>query len=334
MNRFDRQYSQRLGVLTGAQLQAALDRFDLGRLVEARPASGGLFGQNVLLTTTSGEYVLRGKPHEPSQFPTERFFAEIIHERTTAPGPWPYLVEDSPDIFGWPFVIMPRMPGRPAFEAKGEDGFFATDGSGFPAAMGRALAALHEATWENCGEYSLERGTIEPIEMSYRHWLASNVERRVARGLDEGWLRPDEAAWCRELYEGNAFALDEPFKPALVHHDYKAGNVTVEREDGVWRVSGIFDLMECYFGDGEEDFRRVVFDFGFGHDGVERLRAFVDAYSVIRPLRAGSRERFRINVLRDTLLIWGFEHRNGRCPAPAGTAFRIWAEPYVTLEFR
>ncbi|MBI2759933.1 MAG: hypothetical protein HYX51_00705, partial [Chloroflexi bacterium] len=46
-----RQYSERLGVLTPEQLQAALDRFNLGRLLDARPATGGLFGQNVLLTS-------------------------------------------------------------------------------------------------------------------------------------------------------------------------------------------------------------------------------------------------------------------------------------------
>ncbi len=40
-----REYSKRLGILTGEQLQAALDRYDLGALGSAEPAQGGLFGQ-------------------------------------------------------------------------------------------------------------------------------------------------------------------------------------------------------------------------------------------------------------------------------------------------
>ena len=56
MSNLTREYSQRLGVLTAEQLQAALDRFDLGGLIDARPAPGGLFGQNVLLTSTKGAH--------------------------------------------------------------------------------------------------------------------------------------------------------------------------------------------------------------------------------------------------------------------------------------
>src|SRR5439155_9911686 len=111
LERFTRDYSLRLGVLTGQQLQAALARFELDGLVDAQPAQGGIFGQNVFLSSTKGEYVLRGKPHYDWQLPAERFFAKLIHERSKVPAPWPYLIEDSPDIFGWAFAIMPRLPG-------------------------------------------------------------------------------------------------------------------------------------------------------------------------------------------------------------------------------
>jgi len=35
----------------------------------------------------------------------------LLHEHTGAPVPWPYLYDEASDIFGWPYVIMPRMPG-------------------------------------------------------------------------------------------------------------------------------------------------------------------------------------------------------------------------------
>ena len=78
-------YGHRLGRLTGAQLQAAVSRFDLGRLVDAAPIPGGLFGQNVHLTTDSGAWILRGCPHYDWQLPKERFFARQIASRSRIP---------------------------------------------------------------------------------------------------------------------------------------------------------------------------------------------------------------------------------------------------------
>lgn len=63
-----RWYSQRLGMLSTQQLQTALDRFQLGRLIHAEPVPLGNFGQNVFLTSTQGAFVLRGNPLDASQF--------------------------------------------------------------------------------------------------------------------------------------------------------------------------------------------------------------------------------------------------------------------------
>ena len=70
-----RVYSQRLGALTPQQFQAALTRSGLGTFVSATPVAQGLFGQNVFVQSTQGDYVLRGVPHYPWQFPLARAFA-------------------------------------------------------------------------------------------------------------------------------------------------------------------------------------------------------------------------------------------------------------------
>ena len=41
-------------------------------------------------------------------------------------------------------------------------------------------------------------------------------------------------------------------------NDYNPGNVLVNRIHGSWQVSGLFDLMEYYFGDGEADLMRLI----------------------------------------------------------------------------
>ena len=63
-----REYSKRLGILRHEQLQAALDRFALGELIAASPAPSGLFGQNVMLTASTGEYVCAARRGRPGSF--------------------------------------------------------------------------------------------------------------------------------------------------------------------------------------------------------------------------------------------------------------------------
>src|SRR5262245_61029524 len=111
MSREQRIYSEGLGVIDGEQLQRACAHFDLGEVTRAEPASAGLWGQNVLLSTTTGEFVLRGKPQTPWQFAKEQLVAIEISRRSTVPVPCPYHVSNDLDVFGWPFAVMPRLAG-------------------------------------------------------------------------------------------------------------------------------------------------------------------------------------------------------------------------------
>jgi len=105
-------YSERLGEISNKQFQKALDTFNLGKFIKAEPISQGLFGQNVYVTSDKGEFVLRGKPHYDWQFPNEKLIAESLHEKTKVPVPFPYLPETNKEIFGWEFILMPRMKGK------------------------------------------------------------------------------------------------------------------------------------------------------------------------------------------------------------------------------
>ena len=93
-----REYSKRLGNISDEQLQRALDYFGLGKFLHAEPIPFGLFGQNLFITSTAGDFVLRGVPHYDWQFLTEKFFIEQLHERTQVPVPYPYLLSPSTEI--------------------------------------------------------------------------------------------------------------------------------------------------------------------------------------------------------------------------------------------
>ncbi len=162
-----RVYSQHLSLISDEQFQAALDRFHLGRLIQAEPIPFGLFGQNVFVSSTQGDYVLRGKPHFWWQFPTEQFYARFLYERAHAPAPWPYLVDPSPEIFGWSHVLMPRMPGLQLADQEVRERLSPSDRLAIARALGENLACMQEANWPGSGRYHAAIDTVEPFELAF-----------------------------------------------------------------------------------------------------------------------------------------------------------------------
>ena len=217
-----RKYSHRLGVLSRDQFQEVLDRFSLGELVRAEPVPFGNFGQNVFLTSTKGEYVLRGAPHYPWQFPKERFFTDLLHEHTSVPVPWPYRLDPSDDIFGWSYVIMPRMPGLQLSKSDVRDKLGAEDRLGIAYAMGETLALLQELTWPCAGEYDLESDTIQPLEVDYSEWVISRIHHYLQLAMLPSDRTTDaDVKWVEMMISLGRKALDVPFQPCFVMQDYK-----------------------------------------------------------------------------------------------------------------
>ena len=323
-----REYSKRLGVLTHAQLQAALARFELGELLAAEPAPSGLFGQNVMLTASTGEYVLRGAPWPAWQLRLECAAAERIHTRSSVPAPWPYRIEEATDLFGWSYALMPRLPGTCLTDHDALAALGAADRLGVARALGEALAELHHPACDAIASFDPASGRFVPLGISHgdafrgyaRDWLARC--RAASRATTEA-----DAAWVESLIEDAAAALAVPFAPALLHTDFKENNVVLQRDAaGRWRVTGVFDLMGCCIADGEYDLARF-----FSAHVVARpelAREFLAAYARARGLRAGFAERFRLYLVTDRLILWEYAQRN-RVWFPRGLGFREWAEPGV-----
>jgi fructosamine-3-kinase len=161
--------------------------------------------------------------------------------------------------------------------------------------------------------------------------VIGQVQARVAgcRAAREGCIGADDEDWIEGLLSAPAVraALDEPFEPSWVHHDWKPNNVLAESGAGGWRITGVVDLMEGYFGDGEEDLVRSVAFFAIGDRG--RIRRFTGRYREAQPLRPGFEERYRIYQLVDCLVVWEYGQRN-RIWFPEALRLRAFAEPFVT----
>lgn len=324
----DREYSKLLGVLTAAQLQAALDRFGLGRLLDARPAPGGLFGQNVLLSASSGGFVLRGCPY-PAQLEKEQYFARVIHDRTHAAAPWPFQIEESPEIFGWSYAMMPLLPGVHLSDPEVRSTFTVDDNLALARAMGAHLRVLQEAIWDEPGEYDYAAHAITPISEPFAEWFIFKTRVWLDCSLAaSSATTPGDVAWTESIIDAARDALAMPFVPVFVHTDYKEGNVVAERTDAGWRVTGIFDMAEAYAGDGEYDLARAACDYGL--HSAAMLRAFVDAYTAGHAARPGFAARLALYILQDRLIIWEYGQRNNVWFKP-GVTFRQFASRFVDL---
>lgn len=297
----DRKYSERLGVIRSEQLNQACARFDLGSVERAEPASAGLWGQNILLTTTAGEFVLRGNPTYPDQFRRERAVARAVHQHSRLAAPWPYLVDDDTDLFGWSYALMPLLPG--------DSGAVLSDSAddrgrvALAAAHGDALARLHQATFAASGPYDPAHDRLVAVD-DYRSWTLERIEslRSLCRSVEA--LSVDDDRYIDELIESSASSLAQPFIPTLVHHDFSLANTTYEHSDSAYHATGVVDLGEAHIGDGDEDLVRFLW-----RRKREQRTAFVESYRRTKPARPGAADRLALYAVADLLFMWNVSHR-------------------------
>jgi hygromycin-B 7''-O-kinase len=332
--------ARQLGGLTRSQLQTALDRFDLGRLVSAAPATTGNWGQNCFVTSSTGEYVLRGRPFYAWQLLEEQFFARLLHERTETPVPWPYYVEQSAALFGWPYAIMARLPGE-QLASLVKRGLLEMDAQQSLARhMGTTLAEMQKLEWAVSGAYapgpdsaagSIRQSTAyHPAAESLRlHGPPPNLDTsayvrhylaRAMQVVPECTTAADQA-WAESLIERSRDALTVPYTPCCVMVDFQENNVAAERAAPLddWRISGVFDLMGMFFGDGEKALTRQTG--GYLQRSEALARGFLEAYLAERPPRPGLRDRFPLYALAENLTVWIWAHEAGK----------VWWEPRLTL---
>jgi aminoglycoside phosphotransferase (APT) family kinase protein len=358
-------YTNHLGEIETQNLQLALDKFDLGTLVSAEAITHGLFGQNVSLTTTKGSFIFRGKPRSSGQFEYERYMGERLHAATDVPVPRPYRIDASSELFGWPYVIMPKLPGLSLESPEAKKGLTREDGIEIAGAMGELLREMQRLRNPYCGVYDAEIDKVLPISpvfipswekqnipqtpaafdtaiaaanASYPQWLSARIMwflETSAKPNDQAKGRPataDDSNWVNALLQENGHALREPFEPCFVMDDFKEGNTVVSKVDGKWKVTGVFDLGTSYFGDGEADLSRTLLTYGIGGPHpMERSRAFLQAYlrgQTAETIRPGFLERALLYILMDSAVFWYcFRNWGGN---EKSADFRSWFEPMLS----
>ena len=155
-----------------------------------------------------------------------------------------------------------------------------------------------------------------------------NYSRRL--GEISPWSSPADVEWVEEVIEQAKDALDNHFQPCFVMEDYKEANVVLTNVQGRWSVSGVFDLMEGSFGDGEADLSRQVSI--YVEEEPSLVREFVQGFITNKPLRAGFTERFPIYMLHDRLIVWEYVQRTHTVWWDEQLPFRQWVERYISAD--
>ena len=322
-----RAYSARLGEISEAQFQRALDRLGLGTLREAHAVPFGLFGQNVFLTTSRGEFVFRGAQHGDWQFAKEVFFARLLAEKTAAPVAWPQWLETSPEIFGWPYILAPRLPGLPLADAEVIAGLSEDDRLQIARAQGETLAALQALTWNQAGDFDMATGVVVPFEGGHTGHLIREVRKLTADADVSGSLTPDDHAWIEGVLDQAVSAADAG--PAVyLHNDFSLNNVLAQRRGGAWAITGVVDLMTSAFGGGEADLCRQAANYLDQDPAL--ARALIGAYRGAGGGGPDAQGRAPLYVVYERLLLWEYFTRPPeRADWTQGKTFSGWARRYV-----
>ena len=319
------EYSKRLGQISAEQFQAALAQFDLGDFVKAEPIPFGLFGQNVFVTSTKGEFVLRGVPHYPWQFPTEQFFVNELHAHTHVPVPYPYQLQLSTDIFGWSFVIMPRMPGMQLQNKEAVSQLTLNDRLEVARALARMLVEVQTLTWECAGMYDVETRQVKPFEKHYREWIVDNIREKVAASqtYNEHTTKSD-VEWVECIIAKAMPVLNLKYEPCVVLGDFGEHNLVVTHTDE-WSVSGLFDLMTAHFGDGQADLSSQVKSYLYENELL--ADALVNEYLRLKPRQPGFVEHQQLYMLDLATSHWRYwQKHHGSIPnADESLTLEQWA---------
>lgn len=266
--------------------------------------------------------MFRGNPFFDWQFPRERAAARLLHERTSVPAPWPYHYDPSPDLFGWPFAIMPRLVGRDLWNAPESDEIALAE------AMGQMLVRFQEATFDAAMEFALAADDFVSLPGGERTWLTERIQHNLELSMAaSGRTFDGDAEWVRSLIAASERSTTGWTPSCLVHGDFTVNNVVALKSPSGWEITGVFDLMTARVGSFEADLCRQF--------ALHKWRspaagaAFLEAYFALRPPRAGYRDRVPLLLLEERLTLWEWMQRTRPDWWTSDIGFRDWTEPVL-----
>jgi len=224
---------------------------------------------------------------------------------------------------------MPRMPGIQLADEAFVAQLNGDDQLGLARAMARTLAELHTIHSDCAGTYDYQTHTVQPFAKNYREMILESIHDLLATSQSyNANTTVFDVSWVERVMRDNQEAMHNPWNISLVLRDFKEANMVAQQQLGEWKISGVFDLMEAHFGDGESDLVRQV-----GHylrTAPMYAGEFIREYLRLCPAEHGFVERQQLYMLYDSLIIWSyFQRTEGGLPENKALSLQEWASPFV-----
>lgn len=263
------------------ELQAWLQDYAIGEVVELKGISAGITNTNYFVTTTKDKYVLTLFEH--NQMDELPYFIDLMSYLSTHGVPCPQPIANQAGISlhmlnGKPAVLISRL--------KGQD--IAAPNTRHCAEVGRVLAKMHIAG---------QMFTSQPAHRNPRdaEWRINTAQKVMAH------LPPADQQLLTDALAFQA-ALDmEQLPKGVIHADLFRDNVLFDGD----KIGGLIDFYYACHDALAYDLAIAVNDWCVHADGTlddARLEAMLGAYQAVRPLteaeQAAWNSMLRIAALR------------------------------------
>ncbi|WP_308420372.1 phosphotransferase family protein [Paenibacillus segetis] len=305
-----------------------LDRFNLGKLISSEKTEKGAMGQTMFVTSTEGKFVFKGNPLFPEQFAEEKYFVENINHRTGIAVPTPYLIDDIADIFDWAYCIMPCLGGSHMNSQQIKAKQTIDDKLQIAELIADSLAVLHNWKVTEYGELDTKDFTIHPFENSYRSWLYTRIRFWLEDAKKYSVITSEDVLWVEDLLGTSQACFDKLSSPTFVMGDFKADNFLLELENNTWKISGLFDFTNAYFGDPLADLIKMIIMY-IDNDEEEVAKHLVSVYLNQTGQIEAYKERIRVHMLQQRILDWGCAKAMGMVSWDDEQSFSDWVEYYT-----
>lgn len=245
------------------ELQAWLQDYAIGEVVELKGISAGITNTNYFVTTTKDKYVLT--LFEQNSMDELPYFIDLMSYLSIHGVPCPQPIANQAGVSlhmlnGKPAVLISRL--------KGQD--VAAPNTRHCAEVGRVLAKMHIAG---------QMFTAQPAHRNPRdaEWRTNTAQKVMAH------LPPADQQLLTEALEFQAALEMEQLPKGVIHADLFRDNVLFDGEE----IGGLIDFYYACHDAFAYDLAIAVNDWCVHADGTlddARLEAMLSAYQAVRPL--------------------------------------------------
>lgn len=194
-------------------------------------------GENIIFFVDE-RFVIKIFVEPRNNFPREKASLEFAHGKTGLQTPEILFVGE---IEGFPYLVITQLAGVLMREIWGN----LEDREKLPAVEQLAVAARELHSHSVPADFGFQRDWGEFV----RRQSIETLERQQRGGVNAEVL-----AALPEFIEANLKLLPQTIEPVLLHGDIHPGNVLMQKRNGRWEATGLFDFGDSFPGFYEHEF--------------------------------------------------------------------------------